>query len=514
MERSVLRRKVNLFLLFIPVVLFRLQVADIAVNRLGLAKEQGELLVGIAGFVLAALTLIPLAGFVESAVEELAELLGPFIGGLLHTTFGNVAELTIGLSVLLTVGGPTGADIVTSSIAGVIIRNSLLFLGLSTVLGCYRNGHMKFDAENASEYSTVFALAVVGLSLPTIASHVFGAGVAEDAELKILGHYSLSAYLSVVLLVSYLAYIVFSVFRLGDAYNLVEERIRRRLSRQQQKQAKREQRHRHRQDVFVESQLDTQALFREERQSAERRLEGLYAGGDTASIASTASATASTTASAGGGSATSVATAVLERPAEMPPKTQTTQTTRRYARAAMLEHRRQQREERGEGGVLAEHPGWRGVIAALVLAVATAGVAAMSESFAKSVEELVKQNPTLTRYDFFLGIIIIPVLAGMVEFYGSIDAARKNRMEITMAVTAGATIQMVLLVTPILVLVGAFTGHPLALIFKPLEIMIFGAATFIFMLLSRDGESTWLEGAQLCTLWLLVGVTALLLAPR
>lgn len=485
-ERSVIRRKVNLLLLFIPIVLFRNQLATLAVEQLGLTDVEGELIKGIAGFALAALTLIPLAGFVESAVEELAELLGPFIGGLLHTTFGNVAELAIGLSVLMAFAGSGGSEIVISSIAGVIIRNSLLFLGLSTVLGCYRNGNMKFDAENASEYSTVFALAVVGLSLPTVASHLFGTLVPEDTDLEILGHYSLSVYLSVVLLVIYLAYIVFSVFRVGDAYNLVEERIRRRLFRQQQRQAKREQSRQRREGRFPESQLDTQALFREERESAERRLE---ASGTLASVA------------AGGGS---VATAVLEGPAPAAAR-----PVRRYARAAMLEHRRRQREERGETGFLAGHRVWRGIIAAIVLGIATAGVAAMSESFASSVEELIRQNPSLDKYEFFLGIILIPVLAGVVEFYGSIDAARKNRMEITMAVTAGATIQMVLLVVPILVLVGALTGHPLALVFKPLEVIIFGAATFIFMLLSRDGEASWLEGVQLTTLWVLIGVVAL-----
>lgn len=487
MERSVIRRKVNLFLLFIPIVLFRDQFAAYAVEHLGLTDVEGELLRGIAGFALAALTLIPLAGFVESAVEELAELLGPFIGGLLHTTFGNVAELAIGLSVLLTVTGSGGSEIVVSSIAGVIIRNSLLFLGLATVLGCYRNGRMKFNAENASEYSTVFALAVVGLSLPTVASRVFGSAVPKDSELEILGHYSLSAYLAVVLLLIYLAYITFSVFRVGDAYNLVEERLRRRLSRAQRKQEKRSHRDQQRRGVFAESQIDTQALFREERETAERRLDA---------------GEASLSASLSGGA---VATATLERPAAPPPP----KRARRYARAALLEHRRQQREERGEEGLLAGHPVWRGIVAAIVLGIATAGVASMSESFAKSVEELIHQNPSLSQYELFLGIILIPVLAGMVELYGSVDAARKNRMEITMAVTAGATIQMVLLVVPILVLVGALTGHPLALIFKPLEIIIFGAATFIFMLLSRDGEASWLEGIQLTTLWLLIAVVAL-----
>lgn len=477
MERSVLRRKVNVFLLFIPLALLYQQSPSFFAPVLAIVPEDSRETAGhIAVFVLAALALIPLAGFVESAVEELAELLGPFIGGLLHTTFGNVAELTIGLSVLLSFAGTGGAEIVRGSIAGVIIRNSLLFLGLSTLAGCWRNGHMKFDAENASEYSTVFALAVVGLSLPTIANLVLSSSQAKEIQdLVIFKQYPLSAYLAVVLLVSYLAYIVFTVFRFRDGYDLVAAGHKRRDARRRKRLARRSRRDR--ELTLIGAQLDTQALFSEEREAAERRLEEVEA-----------EATAQSGASRG-------------------------ERKRTYARAAMLEHRRRERAARGEEGMLAGHPAWRGIIAALVLAVSTAGVAAMSESFAKSIEELINANHALHEKEFFLGLVLIPVLAGFVEFYGSVDAARKNRMEITMAVTAGATIQMILLVVPILVIVGQATGHPLALVFQPIEIIIFGASTFIFMLLSRDGESTWLEGVQLSTVWLLLAVVALFLPP-
>ena len=205
----------------------------------------------------------------------------------------------------------------------------------------------------------------------------------------------------------------------------------------------------------------------------------------------------------------SAAVAVLERPRE-----QRLEVRKRvYARAGMLEHKRRMRELRGEKGLFHTHPLLRGLAALLVLGIATAGVASMSEGFAHSVEEIIKANPSLDGYEFFLGLILIPVLAGMVELYGSISAARENRMEITMAVTAGATIQMILLVVPILVFVGLAAGNPLNLVFEPLNIIIFGAATFVFMLLSRDGESTWLEGTQLVTLWLLIAVVALFLPP-
>ncbi|HKS70227.1 MAG TPA: hypothetical protein VJQ45_07395, partial [Ktedonobacterales bacterium] len=249
---------------------------------------------------------------------------------------------------------------------------------------------------------------------------------------------------------------------------------------------------------------DRRALFAEERESAEARLEG--AAGQHAAVAASAGGTDVPVGAAGA----SAAVAVMERPHEPRPEVR----KRVYARAGMLEHKRRMRELRGERGLFHTHPLLRGLTALLVLGIATAGVASMSEGFAHSVEELIKANPALDGYEFFLGLILIPVLAGMVELYGSISAARENRMEITMAVTAGATIQMILLVVPVLVFVGLLSGTHLNLIFQPLDVIVFGIATFVFMLLARDGESTWLEGTQLTTLWLLVAVVAFFFQPR
>jgi len=464
-EGSIIKRKINVLLLAIPLVLFSGALRAFFDAHLGLTINDG-VLNGII-FALAALSLIPLAGFVESAVEELAELLGPFVGGLLHTTFGNVAELTIALAVLLSFEGSRGQDIVEGSIAGVIIRNSLLFLGVATLIGCFRNGHMKFNAENASEYSTVFALAVVGLSIPTIVTLLTPAllGHTDSHILDLPGKIPLPGFLAVVLILSYLAYISFAVFRLGEGYNLVEKRRQMREERAKRRLLRRGKL----QPAFpIATQLDTQALFAEERQSADLRLAG--------------DGESNPSGKEGG--------------------------QRIYAKAGLLAEKRRLREVSGARDVLHVHPALRGLLAVLVLAVATAGVASMSENLARSVEEMVKLNGTLKDYDVFLGLILIPILAGVVELYGSVGAARENRMEITMAVTAGASIQMILLVVPVLVLVGIFTGHQLDLVFTPIEVITFGASTFIFMLLSRDGESTWLEGVQLCTFWALVAVAA------
>jgi Ca2+:H+ antiporter len=457
LERSVWTRKVNIFLLFIPLVIFSAWIEEHLLHETlaGLEEQQRVLLVGGVIFLCAALSLIPLAGFLESAVEELAELLGEFLGGLLHTTASNVAELALALSVLTSFAGSRGSEIVLSSVAGVIVRNALLFLGIATLLGCWRNGKMRFSPEAAGEYSTVFALAVTGLSLPTLASFVVGAsagaeggggGESAGEGLLVFGQIPFAVCIAVVLLVSYVAYLVFVVFKPRTGYNMAGKRGKAAAAEDAAAG-----------DSSILVAPDTQALFEEERASAETKLS---------------------------------------------------------ARARLAAERRAAREESGEKRFLGEHKVARGLLAVLILGVAAAGVVVMSEHFADSVKEMVETNAGLRDYEFFLGLILIPVLAGVVELYGSVGMARRKKMDITMAITAGASIQMILLVVPILVLVGWFTGHPLGLVFTPLNVIIFGAATFAFMLLSRDGESTMLEGVQLVALWLLLAVIAIYLPPN
>src|SRR6266487_2572089 len=88
----------------------------------------------LTSFVLAALGLVPLAGLIGIATEALAERLGHRIGGLLNATFGNAAEIIIGLTALAA-GLP---EVVRASLAGSIIGNVLLVLGSAMLAGGWR----------------------------------------------------------------------------------------------------------------------------------------------------------------------------------------------------------------------------------------------------------------------------------------------------------------------------------------------------------------------------------------
>jgi Ca2+/H+ antiporter len=494
-QKSIWLRWINVLLLGIPVVLLR--------ERLGL--EEGPLLA-----ILAALSLIPLSGFLESAVEELEELLGEFLGGFLHMTFGNVAELAIALSLLLqqAPGETNGSQIVLGSIAGVVIRNSLLGLGVATIFGALKNGRMGFDADRAGQYSTIFALAVIGLCLPTLASYLAQANDpnagAELPTLLVFQHYSLSFLVSLVLLGSYLAYTLFAIFRVRDGVDLVEQSFQRRLERRRQREARRSGT-----QAPVAVAAAAAGLSGADESDAGINLFGVSPANPTPGVQSLFK---------------------QERDQAEYELTQRVEnaTSQRTAKAQYAAIKRQERRTRatqhGEGaegaeregaereGGLALHPVVRGLIAVVILGVAALGVVYMSEAFAGSVELLARENEQFVN-PFFVGLIVIPIVGGLVEMYGTTGMAKRNLMEVVMGVTAGASIQMILVIVPILVIVGHFTHHPLMLIFAPLEIIIFGAATFLFMLLTRDGESTILEGIQLCSLWALLAATAYFLPP-
>src|SRR5450759_1203556 len=138
----------------------------------------------LATFLLAALGLVPLAGLIGQATEALAERLGENIGGLLNATFGNAAEIIIGLTALAA-GLP---EVVRASLAGSIIGNVLLVLGSAMLVGGWRFRRQTFDRRSAGQYSSMLALVVIGMAIPSLLATVGegmrpGAAVVQGNEL-------------------------------------------------------------------------------------------------------------------------------------------------------------------------------------------------------------------------------------------------------------------------------------------------------------------------------------------
>jgi Ca2+:H+ antiporter len=113
-------------------------------------------------FAASCLAILPLAGWMGWATEQLAERLGEGVGGLLNATFGNAAELIIALAALR-----AGLyDVVKASIAGSIIGNILLVLGAAMLCGGLRRPEQHFNPAGARSQATMLTLAAIALILP------------------------------------------------------------------------------------------------------------------------------------------------------------------------------------------------------------------------------------------------------------------------------------------------------------------------------------------------------------
>ena len=150
-----------------------------------------------------------------------------------------------------------------------------------------------------------------------------------------------------------------------------------------------------------------------------------------------------------------------------------------------------------------EQPRWSVWKAVIVLLVSTAFIAWMSEILVGAVEPVVE---SLGVTEFFLGIIIIPIVGNVAEHLVAVQVAWKNRMELSLSISLGSSLQVALLVAPLLVFVSLAMGNPLTLVFNQFELIALFAASLIAVLVALDGESNWLEGVQLLVVYFIVAL--------
>jgi len=180
-----MKPSLNWLLIFLPIT--------VAAERLHVSAP--------ALFFCAALALIPIAGLIVQATEQIASRTGDAVGGLLNATFGNAPELIIGL-VALRAGL---LDMVRASLIGAILANLLLALGLAFFLGGLGHHVQKFNAGAARLYSTMMLLASMSMAIPSSFSRYF----APDSTIR--EEHLLNVGIAVLLLGAYGLYLLFSL---------------------------------------------------------------------------------------------------------------------------------------------------------------------------------------------------------------------------------------------------------------------------------------------------------------
>jgi Ca2+:H+ antiporter len=343
-------------------------------------------------FVTAALAIVPLAGWMGTATEEIAVVVGPSLGGLMNATFGNATELIIAIFAL-----KAGlVNVVKSSITGSIIGNLLLVMGLAMLLGGLKFKEQTFQPTIARLNASSMNLAVIAILLPTAVDFT-STGIAEPVLQR------LSIAVAIVLMLVYGLTLLFSMKTHSYLY-----------------------------DVGVAADSEE------------------VAAGDMTAMG-----------------------------------------------AANSGESHSHNEHNGHSEL--HKPNLKLWVA--VLLAATLAVAIESEFLVGTLEVASKQ---LGLSELFTGVIILPVIGNAAEHATAVTVALKNKMDLSLNVAVGSSLQIALFVGPLLVIIGALMGQPMDLDFNNFELLSVMVAVLVANSISADGQSNWLEGTLLLATYAVV----------
>ncbi|NER46957.1 MAG: calcium/proton exchanger [Symploca sp. SIO1A3] len=141
---------------------------------------------------------------------------------------------------------------------------------------------------------------------------------------------------------------------------------------------------------------------------------------------------------------------------------------------------------------------WVGVLLGITLFVAFE-----SELLVDTLEEATE---ALGLSKLFTGVILLPVIGNAAEHATAVTVAMKNKMDLSVSVAVGSSLQIALFVAPVLVLAGWLMGQPMDLDFNPFELVAVAVAVLIANSISSDGNSNWLEGTLLLAAYAVLGL--------
>ncbi len=138
-----------------------------------------------------------------------------------------------------------------------------------------------------------------------------------------------------------------------------------------------------------------------------------------------------------------------------------------------------------------------------VLVVSTIAIVFMSEILVGALEPTA-EDWGLT--ELFVGVMLVPLVGNIAEHLVAVQVAYGKKMDLSLGIAIGSGLQIALFVTPVLVLVSILLGEPMTLVFNSYELMALVGATLVAVLISVDGESNRLEGAELVGRYFILGI--------
>ncbi|MDI2586815.1 calcium/proton exchanger [Psychrobacillus sp. NEAU-3TGS] len=150
-----------------------------------------------------------------------------------------------------------------------------------------------------------------------------------------------------------------------------------------------------------------------------------------------------------------------------------------------------------------EVPEWTKGKSILILLLATVAVAFVSEQLVHTFEML---GSKFGWTELFIGVIVVAIVGNAAEHVSAITMAMKNKMEVSVEIAVGSTLQVAMFVAPVLVIVSLFMPQTMALVFTWPELVAMVTAALLVINVSSDGESNWFEGLLLFAAYIIMGI--------
>ncbi|GAA6023168.1 hypothetical protein JCM11491_003285 [Sporobolomyces phaffii] len=364
-------------------------------------------------FIFNFLAIIPLAKLLGFGTEELALRVGQALGGLLNATLGNAVELIVAIIALV----KCEIQVVQSSLLGSILSNLLLVLGMVFFVGGIKYSEQGFKDTAAQMNSSLLVMAVFAILLPAGFNAAFQNNLSAEAEQERI--LKMSRGTAVILLVVYVAYLIFQLFT-----------------------------HQH---LFAEGHtseidadiVDGRPIWRGHR-------------------------------------------AFRQAPSVRRPR--------------VVEEAAEDEEEEEEE--LPQLNLW----SALVLLVAvTVLVAFTAEFLVSSINGLTDAHPEVSTE--WVALILLPIVGNAAEHVTAVSVSVHDKIDLSMGVAVGSSIQIALFVIPLLVVLGWIMDKPLSLLFDPFESIILFLSVLMANYTMQDGRSNWLEGFLLMMVYVIIAVS-------
>lgn len=150
-----------------------------------------------------------------------------------------------------------------------------------------------------------------------------------------------------------------------------------------------------------------------------------------------------------------------------------------------------------------EEPEWGKGKSLVILALATVAVAYVSENLVHTFQAV---GEAFGWTELFIGVVIVAIVGNAAEHASAIIMAFKNKMDITVEIAVGSTLQVAMFVAPLLVLISLMFPVSMPLVFTLPELITMVTAALLMIIISNDGETNWFEGATLLAAYLIMGI--------